>query len=261
VATEQLTVTAGFPEFWQRAHDKFPLFFNAARDLADVQNEIFKKPVCEPLDKVLRHIAKIVSNSLGAVITLVLNGYGNDAIKICRSMFEGAVVTGYLKHHPETLEDYLEWHWVGQKRLYEYMEKHYPDGLRRMDPKAIAEMKREFSAAKTRFAGKRGRLRSSWSKKSLRQMAEEVGMGQLYQTFYFIASSMHHLDFGGLSAQSEKESMDADIAPSEEGLEQALIIAHGAVLHCLTHYNEAAKLRMDCELEIAAENFKRAWGK
>jgi hypothetical protein len=141
------------------------------------------------------------------------------------------------------------------------MEEHYPDGLKRMDPKAITEMQMEFSAAKVRFADKRGRIRSSWSKKPLRQMAEEVGMGQIYQTFYFIASSMHHLDFGGLSAQSEQETMDADIAPSEDWLQQALVIAHGQVLHCLTHYNEAAKLGMDHELETAAERFKEAWGK
>ena len=90
-------------------------------------------------------------------------------------------------------------------------------------------------------------------------MAEEVGMDQLYQTFYFISSSMHHFDFGGLSAQSEKDSMDADIAPSESWLKEALIIGHGAVLHCLVYYNEVARLEMDNELNAASENFKQAW--
>lgn len=87
VASGELKVVAGFPDFWQRAHDRFPLFFKAAGDLAPLQNEIFRKPVSEPLHKVLRHIAKIVSNSMGAVIVLVLNEYGNDAIKVARSMF------------------------------------------------------------------------------------------------------------------------------------------------------------------------------
>lgn len=256
-----MRVTAGFPEFWQRVYDEFPLFFSALPELTDIQNQIFRQPVSEPLHKVLRHIAKIVSNSLGAVITLVLNGYGNDALRVARSMFEGAVITGYLRRHPEELDNYLDWHWVHQEHLYRYMEKHYPDGLKRLNAKAVEEMKGKFEAEKLRFADRRGRLRSSWKKKPLRQMAEELGLGQLYDTVYFLTSSMHHLDFGGLSAQSEEDSMDVDIAPSQNWLDQALISAHSAVLHCLSHYNEEAQLGMDRDLETAAEKFKQAWAR
>ena len=83
---EKLGIVAGFPEFWPRVHDKFPLFFKAAQELEPIQNRIFQKQVSEPLHKILRHISKTVSNSLGALIVLVLNGYGNDAMRVARTM-------------------------------------------------------------------------------------------------------------------------------------------------------------------------------
>jgi hypothetical protein len=261
MSEEQLRVVAGFPDFWQVAYDKYPLFFKAAMDLLPLQNEIFRKPVSEPLHKVLRHITKIVSNSLGALIVLALNGYGNDAMKVARGMFEGAVIARYLRQYPEKLDDYMDWHWIRQKRRYEYMKKYNPELLQRISPEKVEEMQRQFDAVKGRFTDRRGNLRNSWCERSLRQMAEAVGMGPLYPSFYSIASSMHHLDFGGLSAQAEEETGDVDVAPSTRWLTQALIIGHGAVLRCLTQYNEVVHLGMDKECEGAGESFKRAWEK
>lgn len=261
MSEEQLRVIAGFPDFWQIAYNEYPLFFKAAMELLPLQNGVFRKHVSEPLHKVLRHITKIVSNSLGAVIVLALNGYGNDAMKVARGMFEGTVIARYLRQYPEKLDDYLDWHWIRQKRHYEYMRKYTPELAQRISPAKVEEMERQFDAVKGRFTDRRGKLRSSWSDRSLRQMAEAVGMGQLYPTFYSIASSMHHLEFGGLSAQAEQETGDVDVAPSTRWLTQALIIGHGAVLRCLTLYNEVVQAGMDKECDIASESFRQAWEK
>lgn len=258
---EKEDIEVGFPDFWPKAQSKFPLFFEAVLEMNAIQNQIFGRPVSEPLHKVMRHISKIVSNSFGALVILVLNGYGNDAMRIARSMFEGAVISGYLKLHPEKVDDYLDWHWVRQKSIYEYMRKYRPEGLQQLDPESVQEMERRFEAVKPRYSDKKGRLRKSWTAKPLRQMAEEVSMGQLYLTYYSFASSMHHLDFGGLSMQTERQAADVDVAPSEAWLDLASIMGHSAALRCLTNYNEVASLGMDRELEVAGENFKRAWGK
>jgi len=86
-------------------------------------------------------------------------------------------------------------------------------------------------------------------------------MGQFYPTFYAIATSMHHLDIGGLSAHSEEETFDVDVAPSSQWLDVALIMGHNAVLNALVDYNEAAQLGMGKELEIAVKDFKKTWEK
>ncbi len=67
--------------------------------------------------------------------------------------------------------------------------------------------------------------------------------------------------FGGLSAHSDESPFDAGTAPFERWLDQALIIGHGAVLRCLKHYNEAAQVGLDKEINTAFEKFGEAWGK
>ncbi len=258
---EKLEIVAGFPDFWPKVHNKYPLFFKAVFELESVQNQIFRKPVSEPLHKVVRYVSKIVSNSFGALVLLILNGYGNDGMRVARSMFEGAVISGYLKLHQEKLDDYLDWHWIRQKCLYDYIHRYQPERLQQLDLRNVEEMKSQFEAVKPRYTDRRGRLRKSWSEKPLRQMAEDVGMGQLYLTYYSFASSMHHLDFGGLSAQAEGETCDADVAPSEAWLGEASIMGHSAVWRCLSNYNEVALLGMDKELEAVGQSFIRAWKK
>jgi len=73
---------------------------------------------------------------------------------------------------------------------------------------------------------------------------------------------MHHLDVTGLSAQLEsKEVPDADVAPSENWLDDSLIMAHNALLNCLVNYNRAARLGMRRELRQAIRDFMKAWKK
>ena len=46
------------------------------------------------------------ANSYGALLTLVLNGYGQDAMKIARSIYETELNGFWLKNHPEDLDDF-----------------------------------------------------------------------------------------------------------------------------------------------------------
>ena len=90
-------------------------------------------------------------------------------------------------------------------------------------------------------------------------MAEEVGLGRLYPTFYANAASMHHLDIGGLLSQADEATLDVEVAPSDKWLGESLIMGHNVVLTALIFYNEVAGLGMQKELEAAAESFQEAW--
>ena len=112
---------------------------------------------------VLGFMTGIVSNSFGALITLSMNGYGHDALRISRGMFEISVNAAYLQRHPDEVDDFLDYHWVDQKKRLEYMEQHYPEGLKRLPANTIAEANAEYAKVLPRFAGKSGRPRGSWS--------------------------------------------------------------------------------------------------
>jgi len=248
----------GYPEFWQQVHDRFPAVFKAIHDLHPLQRAIFLKPVSEPLHKVIRHLAKMTVNSLGALTTLVLNGYGNDAMKIARGMFEAAVNVCYLQKHPGELDDFFDYYWVRKYRLAKSIERTDP-ATHAAHVTDVAKNMAEFNKVKHRYEDKKGKLRGSWSIKSIAKRAADVGMGDHYETFYSWASSMHHGDISGMADQAEGN--DVVVAPSFEWINIALITGHMAVLRCIGAYNEVASLGMESNIQKAMDDFLAAWKK
>jgi hypothetical protein len=248
----------GFPEFWQKAHDKYPNAFKAIHDLMLIQQAIFLKSLSEPLHKVIRHLSKITMNSLGALTTLVLNGYGNDAMKIARGMFENAINVCYLQKYPAELDNFMDYYWVQKHRMLEYIQK-TDAALYASRSSEAAVITGEFSRVKPKYTNKQGRLRGSWSAQSIGQRAADVGMADHYATFYNWSSSMHHGDISGMISQAEGN--DVDVAPSFCWLDTALITGHMAALRCIGAYDEVAMLGMNTEIQAAMEAFQSAWDK
>jgi len=262
----QRVVGVGFPDFWQHVHDQFPNFFGIASvELTEIGNTAFRGTLSEPLHKVARHLARMVWNSIGSVSVLALNGCGVDAMKIARGMFETSVALGYLSLHPELVEDCLDYHFVIQKQRCDFMKEHEPDRLKRIPDELLQQIEAGFARVAVRFRNRKGKLRTSWSKASIREMAKAVGKEKLYLTFYRFASSMHHGDIGGAFAQTAKldddDVLDVEIDPSDEWLSGALIIAHGAVISVLRDYNEIAKAGIEDVVGQADKTFLATWRK
>jgi hypothetical protein len=254
---DDFKITAvGFPDFWQTAHDKFPNAFGAIHNLIPLQQAMFAKPLGTPLHKVIRHISKMTLNSLGALTTLALNGYGNDAMKIARGMFEAAVTISYLQNHPSELQDYLDYHWVNRRKWVEYIKRTCPEVLETRAAE-VAQIMEEYAKVENKFKDKRGRHRESWCTKSIAERAKEAGMSDNYQTFYRWASSMEHVDIGGITAQVDGN--DVDVAPSLAWVDIALVTGHSAAIHCLVVLNGVASLGMEAEIQKAMDEFQTAW--
>jgi hypothetical protein len=49
------------------------------------------------------------------------NGYGHDAIKLARSLFEIELNVFWLKAHPEDLDDFLDYTFIDQKQIYDLL--------------------------------------------------------------------------------------------------------------------------------------------
>lgn len=252
-------VIAGFPEFWQEAHDVQPDLFQALHDLEPLATKLFAQPEQGLLHRVLRHLAVAVSNSFGAVVTLCLNGYGADAVRIVRSMFEGAITATYLKDHPDKADDYIDFHWVQQKRRLDYFKRYDRKSYDSISEDDRREISKHFRRVRTRFQGRKRKPRQSWHKQPLSQMAEKVGFEHLYKTFYGWASSLHHLDISALQAQSDQLTAEPKIAPSKSNIRDALMIGHNSVLHVLRVLNEVAALGFEEALQEHVDKFETVW--
>lgn len=250
----------GLPEFWQTAHDLHPEAFQAVHRIIPLQQAILEKPLEEPFHIVVRHIAKVTINSLGALTTLLLNGYGHDGMKIARSIFEAAVTVRYLAKHPSKFQDYLDYIHIRRKKALDYIDQNVPELAKKVSPEDRKEIAESYHRIFPQFKTKRGGVRNSWSDKPLSQMAAEVGMGEQYQTFYSWASSLHHADVSGLASQTHV-SGDVDIAPSKQWIGEALLMGHQGALLVLGTLNDVAKLGMEAKMQAAIDEFSEIWGR
>jgi hypothetical protein len=210
---------------------------------------MIRTPVQGPLLQIIGRMAAAAANTHGALLTLVLNGYGHDAMKLARSLFEIELNIVRLKAHPEELEDFLGYHFVRQKQLYDVFSD---EQKKRVPQERYDRMMRDYDSVLGRFATGRDktRPRDEWCRESLYCRAKEAGPEylDLYRMFYRQASSMHHLDFGGIAAHSDA-NMQADMAPSWACLDDALV-ATGCALRCINHYDEIANLGFKERIEI-----------
>ena len=257
----QAQILPGYPDFWPVAFSEYQKFFEAAEKTEPLINEIYSVGQSEPLHKVLRHLSKMVANSFSGLLVLGINGFGYDAMKLARGMFETALIAAYLRQHPEEFDDYMDFHWVSAMKRHRYVEKHAPELLKNIKPEAIETIKINYDRVSARFKDRNGKVRSRWSKKSFAQIAEELGVAANYETFYRFASSMQHGDISGLMMQMDPEEgvLDVNIAPSMDWVGEALISGHTALVVAVMEYVDAClqdKISLAKQLE---KDFVHAW--
>lgn len=234
-------IVAGFPEMWTPVYNKYKLFFDCAGKLAPIATEMMGTPVQGPLLQIIGRMAAAASNTHGALLTLVLNGYGHDAMKLARSLFEIEINIIRLKAHPEEIEDFLGYHFIRQKQLYDMFSD---ERKKRVPQERHDRIMSDYNSVLGRFTTGRNktRPRNEWCSESLYKRAKEAGPQylDLYRMFYGQASSMHHLDFAGIAAHSDADML-ADMAPSWVCLDDALV-ATACALRSINHYDEIANL-------------------
>jgi hypothetical protein len=218
------TAVFGFPILWDEAFKKHADVYQAIDKVQLVANELIAatKSSTVELVQLMRALTSINVNSMSDVLILVGNGRGTGAMKIARSMYEVSVTSEYLENNPNEADLYLDFAHVIAWRQLLFAEK---SSLGKVTPELKREAEAEYNRIKGKFE-KNGRIRNSWSEKSVKKMAEEVGKGDLYELVYGLSSMLHHVSVGGLIGH--EMNWDAE----------ALRIGHGALLQTVaTLYN------------------------
>jgi hypothetical protein len=108
---EQSQVRFGFQEFWPKAYDAFPLFWEVCPRVLDAANSVifcgYEKT--DSRDKVIINLGIFAITSFSEITTLVGNGLGQGAIKIARSMLEIVINAEFLRQFPEHVDDYIDY--------------------------------------------------------------------------------------------------------------------------------------------------------
>jgi hypothetical protein len=247
---------------WQPVHEKYHLFFKAANSLQAIVNEMTSRPVKGPLEDVVCRMVFAAANTYGALLTLALNGYGHDAMKLARSIYETELNVVWLKRHPEEVNDFLDYNFIQQRQYFDAMDE---EQKKRVSKERCEQMMKDYNAVLPRFASGRdkARPRNEWCRVSIYDRAKEAEEfwreetkahgGQmkdvsLYKQFYRPASSMHHGDIVGLIAQTDSE-LKVELAPSWSWVEDALVSGFGSLVRCVNYYDEIARLGFKERLE------------
>lgn len=250
----------GYPDFWPVVLERHKKFFLVTQDLGPTIDDLFSVAHSETLHKVCRHLAKMVANSVGAVLLLGMNGYGVDAIKIARTMFEAAVTVAYLRKHPDEFDDYFDFHFIVGMKRHRYIEKHAPAHLKNVTKEAIDSIMHGYARVSPRFTVN-GRVRGQWSKRPFSQLCADLGLEGHYLSFYALASNITHANISGVMSQADPEPgvLDVDLAPSEQFVDMALSTAHCMFVLAISEYVALARPEKQSVADKIESDFVAAW--
>jgi hypothetical protein len=254
-------VAIGYPDFFPVMLKKHAKFFDVMQTISPMMDDVFSKGHSEPMHKVCRHLAKVVANSMNAVLLLGMNGIGTDALKIVRSMFEAAVTVAYLRQQPQEFDDYFNFHFIVAKKRLRFMEKYAPTGLAKMSPKLIADNEAGYARVKARYEKPNGKVRGRWSKKDFGAICAELGLEGHYLSFYDLTSRIIHADISGVMAQGDREPgvLDVEISPSDQNVELALRSAHCYLVLAVSQYIALARPDKQETADRLDKDFVAVW--
>ena len=234
----------GYPNFKKTVYREFAGYFEEVlvptgelcRNILEAANQKMNESGDSAtwLQFVIFYLSVFIVQAHQEAILLVGHGLSSGAVKVLRGMFEALVVAKYLVQNPTEVEDYRDYHKVILWKRYQYLAKVEPQKAKReISQDRAKEISAEYEAVKHRF-----RNEHQWQqKKSVRKMAEEVGLGDMYDWFYCSASSLHHANMEGLHTNFLKWEKRGGkfqvIGPSLSGCRSALAVSDLLVFDAL----------------------------
>ena len=212
------------------------------------------------VEKVVRFLAQATLVNMNDVLLLCGNGSGAAALRIVRGMFESSTVAEYVLRNPPEAENYLAFGPVIAWRRFQWFLKNNPE--KPFTAERSMRIEQRFNQVKSRFTDTKGKMRSNWSIRKIRQMADAIGREDQYELVYSWLSSMHHLSPDAMMAHVEDDNgvptLQLDCAPSKRWLNVALVGAHTYVLFAAQTINDCFALKFENEIRGAEEEFQKA---
>jgi hypothetical protein len=100
-------------------------------------------------------------------------------------------------------------------RHLQTVEKYSPG---RVPPQLMNQVEAEYNQVKPYFSNTQGNVRKRWTDKSIKQMADDVGLLNIYEVAYGTAWELHHMPVSGV------------IGHELNWVKEALFVAYGALL-------------------------------
>lgn len=259
----------GYPKFSKRVYREFADYFESVlaptgefcRTLLEAANRkmVGLQDSVAPLQFVIFHLSVFALQAHQEAVLLVGHGLSNGAVKVLRGMFEGLVAAKYLSRNPGEIDDYRDYHKVILWKRYQYLAKIEPERAKQRIPRErVSEILSSYEAVKHRFPKKH-----QWNqKKGVKEMAEAVELGDMYDWFYCSASSLHHANMEALHSHFMKvEETGVALGPSLSGCGPALAVADLMVFESLRTLDACLELGFAARVEELKKKSDAEWAR
>lgn len=225
----EMPAVFGFPNLWAESYSDYEHFYQVIARSSDVAAEIITSTTADNGEPVtaLGSLASVNLGSMQDVVILVGNRRGAGAMKLARNMVEVAISALYLERNPAEISMFLDFAPVFS---WNYLQQSENDNPGSVAPQLRAQAEIEYNRVKSRFTNPKGKVRNTWSTKTIREMAEEVGFLEHYKTAYRLGSDLLHAGIAGLISHE----LDWDL--------EALVTGHGSMLQAASSLYKVSKL-------------------
>ena len=242
-------------------------------------NEELRKIVDDVMDKEFHKITPKVAlttfalgkayKTHGATLLLCLQGYGEDAAILTRSLFDLSITLLYILEDPtnKRVLRYFHYDSIIRKRMYDYAQtvptfaKLFED--RKLHPKpgdtTIDEVEKYAKLAQK----KHNYGRMGWSDKPIRQMTEEVGREGDYKTVYYLQSNISHSAVRTMNdyVKADDKGYTVDIGRGESWVQEDLIASFDFFFAIVERSNKLLRLGLTKQLNNLSKRYLGEVGK
>jgi hypothetical protein len=148
--------------------------------------QILAAPGGPELRKAVQAQVAVGAEHFGGMLAASANGFGLPAEAAARNLFDLVVGTLYLMNNPHLLIDFIEF---GQLTIYRLMKNLSPESpeYQKRQARDLAKYDAEIKRLESKFE-----KRNFWHGRQILQIAQTIGMDQLYKTAYKTASGITH---------------------------------------------------------------------
>lgn len=160
-------------------------------------------------DRVLFHLVLLTSASktnrtIESIVELAARGHWADTAILVRAIFDQCVQILYIAEAPEVRARlYAEYSYVARHGRLRLLQRGGFQPTAEQE-RQQAELTSQYERVKATYPDKR-----SWSGRSLKAMATEVGLGDHYDTTYWLLSNYEH---SGIQATGQYSMVAPDVA-------------------------------------------------
>lgn len=256
----------GSPNQWPEFGKRNAEFLKRLEHLRTAFNVILNREwsSSEPADRLVFIAGHLAVDDFMEILTLCGNAEAYGAEKILRGMFERVVTLKYLHAHPDEVENYANYYWIGQHKLVNAIETTFKKGI--LDPARVKEVEENYEKFKDTYkltlCKTCGTTRPgiSWTPKDIVTMAKEVGLTDFIVPAYYLPMQQAHPTVKGMLDRMTIKDGRTVPAPRQqpELADRVLCAAHGLALYALDAQVERFKLD-DAAYKVAEKDFMEIW--